>query len=168
MAAPRGRDQTSPMHGSPGHAAVAPLVSLLACLGAMAVPAPAAAEAVNHPPAGTIALAPQQPKTGEVVTFSVNASDRDGDAISAVWDVDGDGTFESIGMGAIGRWTATGPRLVRVRLTDARGKAAVLQRRFEVLNSPPVAAFTVAPASPLAGEDVALTSQATDPDGGTL
>src|SRR3954454_11522491 len=50
------RRQTSLMSGSPGHVAAAPLVSLLACLGAMA--APAAAEAVNHPPAGTIVMAP--------------------------------------------------------------------------------------------------------------
>jgi hypothetical protein len=156
------------MSGSHGHAAAVPLVSLLAFLGAMTAASPAAAAPVNHPPAGTIALAPEQPKTGEVVTFSVNASDPDGDAITGAWDVDGNGTFESNGMGAIGMWTATGPRVVRVRLTDARGKSTILQRRFEVLNSPPVAAFAVAPATPLVGEDITLTSQASDPDGGTL
>src|SRR3954451_24939864 len=162
------RRETRHMSGSPGHAAVAPLVSLLACLGAMAAPSPAAAGTVNHPPTGAIVLGPEQPKTGEVVTFTVNASDRDGDAISAVWDVDGDGTFESIGMGAIGRWTQTGPRTVRVRLTDARRRSTIGRRSFEIVNSPPAAPFPVAPAAPLAGEDITLTSQASDPDGGTL
>jgi hypothetical protein len=154
------------MSGSPGHAAAAPLVSLLACLGALT--APAAAQAVNHPPTGAIAIAPEQPRTGDVVAFTVNATDRDGDAISAVWDVDDDGRFESIGMGAIGWWTATGRRTVKVRLTDARGASTLLRRSFELVNSPPAAPFTAAPATPLAGQDIVLTSQASDPDGGTL
>src|SRR3954453_669464 len=99
MAAPRGRDQTSPMHGSPGHAAAAPLVSLLACLGAMA--APAQARAVNHPPTGALSFAPQAPKTGDVVPFASNAADRDGDAVTVSWDVDDDVRWESTGATAI-------------------------------------------------------------------
>jgi hypothetical protein len=154
------------MTGRPGLAAVAPLVSLLAGLGTVA--APAQARPVNHPPTGAIAIAPEQPRTGEVVVFQSNPADRDGDAVSAVWDVDGDGRWESNGTGAIGRWDAAGPRTVKVRLTDARGASTVLRRTFAVLNSPPAAPFTVAPDAPLADQDVTLTSQATDPDGGTL
>src|SRR3954468_15482796 len=92
------RRQNPGMSGSPGQAAAAPLVSLLACLGAMAAPSAAtAAEPVNPPPTGPSVVGPEQPKAGDVVTYAVNASDRDGDAVSAVWDVDDDGTFESIG-----------------------------------------------------------------------
>src|SRR3954447_7793474 len=166
MAAPRGRDQTSPMHGSPGHAAAAPLVSLLACLGAMA--APAQARTVNHPPTGAITLAPEAPKTGDVITFAATPADRDGDAVTVSWDVDDDGRWESSGPAAIGRWTAKGPRTVRARLTDARGATTVIKRSFVLLNSPPAAPFTFAPAAPLVGETISLTSQASDPDGGTL
>jgi hypothetical protein len=156
-----------------GHAAIAPLVSLFACLAAMAAPAAALGDdeglrQINHPPTGTIVLSPAPPRTGDVITFSPTAVDRDGDAVSATWDIDGDGRFETAGLTATGRWTTAGVRAVRVRLTDARGASTVLRGTFEVVNSPPVAAFTVAPGAPLAGEDIVLTSQASDPDGGTL
>jgi hypothetical protein len=154
------------MPGRTAHAAAAPLVSLLACLGALAAPAQAAQ--VNHPPTGAISLSPATPHTGDVVTFAANAADRDGDAVTASWDLDNDGRWESTAPTAVGSWLTAGPRVVRLRLTDARGATVILRKAFDVLNSPPVAPFTVAPGAPLAGEDIALTSQASDPDGGTL
>jgi hypothetical protein len=164
------------MPGRTAHAAAAPLVSLLACLGALASPVAAFAHdggaprliQLNHPPTGAITLAPAAPHTGDVVTFAAGSSDRDGDAVTTAWDLDGDGRFETTGPTATHTWTTSGPEAVRVRLTDARGATTILRKAFDVLNSPPVGPFTVAPGAPLGGEDIAMTSQASDPDGGTL
>src|SRR4051794_444335 len=62
-----------------------------------AMAAPAQARTVNHPPTGAITLAPEAPKTGDVITFAATPADRDGDAVTVSWDVDDDGRWESSG-----------------------------------------------------------------------
>src|SRR5205823_6247157 len=100
----------------------------------------------NRPPTGAISWTPDQPHSGDTVTFTAQATDPDGDPITATWDLDGDGTFEATGTTVTSRWTSRGIRPVTLKLTDARGAFTIVRRPIEILNAAPVAAFTTGPA----------------------
>src|SRR5437763_5011773 len=119
-----------------------------------------AAAGAKRPPGATITWTPQTPHSGEMVTFTATAPP----ASAVAWDLDGDGRFESTGPTATGRWTSPGMRTVTARLTEPSGKSSTVAGNVEILNAPPVAAFGWAPA----GEQIAFSSQSSDPDGGTL
>src|SRR3954451_1786937 len=145
---------------------VAALVALLATTPARAADKPPKVR--NQRPAGTVTWSPAPPRSGDMVVFNAATSDPDGDAVTVSWDLDDDGRFESTAPTAVGWWTTPGPHSFTVRFTDARGAVTLVRRRVEVGNAAPVAAFTFTPESPLTGGAVSFTSQATDPDDGTL
>ncbi len=76
----------------------------------------------NTPPI----LLPGGPYTGiggTALSISANAFDLDGDVTSIEWDVDADGTFETIGASTV--ITLISSRQVRVRAIDARGAFSI-------------------------------------------
>jgi hypothetical protein len=122
----------------------------------------------NGAPTGTFTWGPTQPHSGDDVALDATASDPDGDAVSYAWDLDGDGTFEVRGPAAEARYGTAGRHIVALRLTDPAGAATVVAQDVVVDNLPPSAAFTLSPAAPAPGQDVELTSRASDPENGTL
>ena len=61
-----------------------------------------------------------------------------------------------------------GARTVSLRVTDGEGAVATVSRTVTVGTRPPLATFTVSDATPDLGQQVTLTSTATDPDGGAI
>ncbi|HEY3020485.1 MAG TPA: PKD domain-containing protein [Solirubrobacteraceae bacterium] len=126
----------------------------------------------NAPPTGDVAISSDDaPRSGDPVHFTAIAvadPDDGADALAYAWDLDGDGRFETDGRAADTSYPAPGRHDVALRLTDPQGTSTEIRRSLVVLNRPPVAAFSLSTAAPAPDEDVELTSQATDPDGGTL
>jgi PKD repeat protein len=130
---------------------------------------------VNVPPTASFVFAavnapqgqdPFTPVLNQQVAFSAQASsDGDGTIRSYEWDL-GSGTF---GAPATVSWLVTsfpaaGNKDIRLRVTDDRGATGIATVRFRV-NTPPTAAFDVAPAAPVTGDTVSFTSSASDADG---
>jgi PKD repeat protein len=124
------------------------------------------ASVIGSPPTGG---GPFTPLIGQQVAFSAQASsDADGSIASYAWDLGG-GTF---GAPATVSYLFTtfpraGRRTVRVRITDDRGATGTAQLTFRV-NTPPVAGFGFAPATPEPNAVVRFTSSAADADGDPL
>jgi TusA-related sulfurtransferase len=117
----------------------------------------------DAPPAGDFSFT-DQPLSGETVHFATTgATDPDGDAVTASWDLDDDGTFETAGDAADASFRSPGPHTVALRLADPSGESVVVRHTVAVGNRAPVAAFDAS-----AGPDVTLTSRSSDPDGGTM
>src|SRR4051812_32270978 len=117
----------------------------------------------DAPPAGDFTSTPS-PLTGDTVELAaVGVHDPDGDAVSAAWDLDGDGTFETTGDSAQTSFRTPGAHPVPLRPADPSGESVVVRHTLTIGNRAPVAAFTVTP-----GDAVTLNSQASDPDGGTM
>src|SRR4051812_9178868 len=106
----------------------------------------------------TITWSPQAPHSGDTVALSAGAPG------AVAWDLDGDGRFEAPGATATTRWTSPGPHDVAARMADRQ----TVRQTITVLDAAPVAAFSWSPAAATAGSPVTFTSQASDPDGGTL
>ena len=142
-------------------------------LGVMA--APGASPAAVNDIASDFAWSPSSPTPGQVVTFRAAADPPAGVQIKGYdWDLDGDGAFDAHGGVATWSYPAAGPVTVRLRV---KGSA---NHRGEVVHTlyvkppvtgggappmPPVASFTVAPASPSVNQPVLFTSTSSDPDG---
>jgi PKD repeat protein len=122
---------------------------------------------INRAPAPSISAVPNAPLSLEPVTFTAGGTDPDGSIVSAVWDLDGDNSFESAGSGmtATRSFPKKGSYTVRVRVTDNLGLAATASMVVVVLNRLPVATFTHVPGSPNPREPVTMTSTSTDLDG---
>jgi PKD repeat protein len=120
----------------------------------------------NTPPVARFTWTPAFPIAGAGVTFTSASADSDGTIVSYSWDLDGDGIF---GDGGFTGPTATATILrntnVSLRVTDNLGGTSTV-RRPVVINTPPVASFTVNPANPLVGQTVTFTSTSKDADRG--
>jgi PKD repeat protein len=121
----------------------------------------------NRAPVPTINAVPNAPLSLEPVTFTAGGTDPDGSITGAVWDLDGDGSFEQtgIGMTASRSFPKKGNYTVRVRVTDNMGLTATAAIVVTVANRVPVATFSYAPGSPNPRELVRMTSTSTDLDG---
>ncbi|MCW3002197.1 MAG: hypothetical protein JWQ20_1495, partial [Conexibacter sp.] len=126
---------------------------------------------INVPPTAALVLQPPAgqsgftPLVGQQFAFSAQgSSDPDGSIASYAWDT-GDGTFAapSPSKDLPVSFPAAGTRTARVRVTDDGGATGIAQVTFRV-NTPPVAAFTFAPAAPAPNALVTFTSGATDAD----
>jgi len=117
-----------------------------------------------------IIFEPESPLAGEQVTFHaerVNPGQGEGDSFS--WDFGDGGT--GTGIDATHVYAAPGSYTVILSVTDSDGNTSVgytTEIEVKPLNRPPSATFTFVPASPVAGEDVSFTGQASDPDGDTV
>jgi hypothetical protein len=111
---------------------------------------------------------------GSPITLTAFALDPDGGDVAGAnvtidWDRDGDGAYDD-GTGPTLSLTppVPGTYTIGVRATDDEGATTELTRTVTIGTRPPVASFSVSNATPQAGEDVALTSTASDPDGQPL
>ena len=101
---------------------------------------------------------PTQPFTGQTVTLTSLAG---GGAIT--WDLDDDGECDDAsGDVSTVVFQTAGVHSVRICID---GDATTQRQDISVLNRLPSASFTLAPAHPVAGEPVVLTSTSVDPDG---
>ncbi|HEX6584647.1 MAG TPA: PKD domain-containing protein [Thermoleophilaceae bacterium] len=113
---------------------------------------------------------PQSPRAGEQVTFHaerVNPGQGGGDSFT--WDF-GDGATGT-GLDSTHVYAGPGSYTVALSVTDSDGITVIDDTtKIEVKpeNRPPSATFTFVPASPVAGEDISFTGQASDPDGDTV
>ncbi|MDY7101005.1 MAG: PQQ-dependent sugar dehydrogenase [Actinomycetota bacterium] len=103
------------------------------------------------------------------VTFDGSATiDPDGDELTFDWDFDGDGTFEGSGVTAEHTYTETGAYTARLRVTDARGRAALTSTTITVGNVAPT--LLVDTPSPGAffdwGDSVPFEVTTSDPEDG--
>ncbi|MEA2468378.1 MAG: hypothetical protein QOJ57_2504, partial [Thermoleophilaceae bacterium] len=120
----------------------------------------------NRPPVASFTAAPDPAVTGQSITFTSTSTDPDGTVAAWAWDLDNDGAFDDGSAATASRsFPKAGSYTVRLRATDDGGQTAISTRAVTVDNRPPVASFTVSPASPVSGQSVTFTSSATDPDG---
>jgi hypothetical protein len=105
---------------------------------------------------------PGSPLTNELVTFTSTVSG----ATSHSWDLD-DGTACDDASGPVAQkaFLSSGVYTVTLCVRDERGRSAFFVDYVTVRNRPPVAVFTQAPAAPLSGEEIVLTSVSADADG---
>jgi glucose/arabinose dehydrogenase len=104
------------------------------------------------------------------VTFDASgSSDLDGDALSYEWDLDGDGAYGDSTAVSPSRVYPVGTHVVRLRVSDGRGGAAIAAATVTAQNTAPTATI-VSPADSRfrAGETVTLTATATDAQDGAL
>ena len=116
-------------------------------------------------PVASFTYSPTQPFTGQAITFTSTSSGSPTPSIT--WDLDGDGACDdAAGTTATASFASAGSYTVIVCADDGIIPIPATQpQTITVLNRPPTAAFTLVPAKPVAGELVALTSTAFDPDG---
>jgi YD repeat-containing protein len=124
----------------------------------------------NRAPTASFTATPNPVPTGTAVTFDASASvDPDGTIAKYEWDLDGNGTYETIG-GTSPTTTKTyataATPTVRLRVTDNNGATATASRVLTVQNRLPTASFTATPATVVSGSSVTFNgSGSTDPDG---
>jgi PKD domain-containing protein len=105
---------------------------------------------------------PLSPLTGETVTF---VSTSTGVTEPETWDLDRDGNCDDATGNSVQRtFPVAGDYTVKLCVSDG-DQEKILRRTITVQNRPPVAAFSYAPGSPVAGDGVTLTSTSFDPDG---
>jgi PKD repeat protein len=142
-------------------------------LGIVAAPPPPVPEPAPAPPpspknvkpVAAFTFQPAVPAVGQPITFTATASDTDGLIAVERWDLNGDGKF-SDASGTVATWAFSQPgaHTVRLRVRDNGGAAATATLSV-VVDQPPVAAFTTAPAVVVAGDTVTFVSTSSDADG---
>ncbi|MEA2331376.1 MAG: hypothetical protein QOH58_1514 [Thermoleophilaceae bacterium] len=123
-------------------------------------------------PTAALTFTPEAPLPGQNVTLTSTSSPSTtpgAPALSATeWDFEyqpsSDFTVQGAGASITTSFPTAGPKTVAVKVKDASGGFAIASAVI-VVNAPPVAAFTVAPARPLDGDDVTFASTSGDPDG---
>jgi plastocyanin len=81
----------------------------------------------QHPAAVSFSVSPAAPRAGQPVTFTYTGSaDPDGSLVSWQWDLDGDGTFETVTpAGTVTKtYASAGTVTVRMRAVDDSGEAS--------------------------------------------
>ena len=100
---------------------------------------------------------PEAPLTNELVTLTANTSG------TITWDLDGDGECDdAAGPSASRSFDTAGDYSIRMCVN---GDELINKRTVTVQNRVPVASFSYAPAAPMVGDAVTVTSTATDADG---
>ena len=115
---------------------------------------------------------PQAPLPAQAVTFTSQstASGSPGDPriINTEWDFNYDPAQDfapdATGATATTSFPTAGPKTVAIKVTETGGGFAIVSGTL-VVNAPPQASFNVAPATPLDGDGVTLSSTSIDPDG---
>ncbi len=93
---------------------------------------------VNAPPIAAIRFAPPSPYVGDAVDFASLSRDPDGYLASEAWDTDGDGAFDdATGKVAARSFRTAGAHIVRLRVVDGLGAAAVQSVTVNVVRRPP-------------------------------
>lgn len=146
-------------------------VRLAASPSAPLAPAPAPTTPVSQGPVvqKLVARVHAYPATtiapGQQIQFTSN--DSSGSIVRSDWDLDGNGRFESHGDSVEHTYARAGSYLVRLRVTDAKGKIAAAQARITVRpDQAPVARLSLSSTSVTVGDTVTGdASCSSDPDG---
>ena len=153
--------------------------AIAACLALIgAAPAPAA------PPLASFTMSADEVLTEASVTLTSTSTDPDGDALSASWDITGDGIPDRTGDVVSVSFAAAGPVTVALTVADAAGESASTTRTLTVkapaeavapepvqtappppANLAPSAVFAFDPPVPNVGQTVSFTSSSSDADG---
>ena len=121
--------------------------------------------ATNNPPVAGFVVDPGLPIAGQPITFSSTAVDADGMIAAERWDLNGDGRFnDASGPTVTWQFADPGPHIVRMRVQDNAGATSTYATTV-IVDAPPSAAFTTAPAVVVAGDTVTFASTSRDPDG---
>jgi PKD repeat protein len=163
------------------HAAIRrTLVAAVTACAALIAAAPAAAA----PPVASFALTGGDLIAGTPVTLTSTSTDPDGDALTASWDVTGDGAPDQTGNVVTFTFGTPGPVTVALTVADAAGESAATARTLAVLapapvvtpepaappppppaNVAPTAVFLFNPQMPIVGQPIAFASASADADG---
>jgi Bacterial Ig-like domain len=110
----------------------------------------------NEPPTVTT-TGPYTPSEGGTVNVSANGLDPEGGVVTYAWDLDGDGTFETVGQ-TVPFSADDGPASqdITVRVTDVGGLTGTAATKVTISDVAPTATFS-APASASAGFPFALS-----------
>ncbi len=134
--------------------------------GGTALSHPLTIEVMNRAPTCSFSWSPTSPTEAEDVTFTAVGNDIDGQVVGWRWNF-GDGTTSS-DYSPLHRFPDDGAYTVTLGVRDDDGKESESYTlQIIVMNSPPVAAFSVSSPSPQLGEAVCFTdlSQDTSPTG---
>jgi PKD repeat protein len=123
-------------------------------------------------PNAALTFTPQNPTPGEAVTLTSTSTPSVSPGAPALeatqWDFDytplADFTLDGAGGSIVTSFATAGPHTVAVKVTETGGGFAIGTATI-VVNAPPQASFTVAPAKPLEGREVTFASTSSDPDG---
>ncbi len=123
----------------------------------------------NRAPAASFTASPNPVATGTQVTFNgAGSTDPDGTIAKYEWDLDGNGTYETVGTTATTTKAYAAPATLTIglRVTDNGGATATTTRTLTVQNRAPTASFTLTPNPATAGTAVIFDATgSTDPDG---
>ncbi len=126
----------------------------------------------NAAPEAAFTATPNPALTGASVKFDASASkDPDGSIAKYLWDLDGNGTYETDTgtAAAVTRSYATlGDRQIGLKVVDNKGAIAKATRTVTIQNSPPTASFTASPNPASVGATVTFDATASKDSDGTI
>jgi hypothetical protein len=92
----------------------------------------------NRPPIAAFRFSPDEPVTGEPVTFTSTSLDPDGPLVAQAWDLDADRVFDDgLGLAVTRLWRTPGTYPVALRVLDRDGAARGALRWVRVRQRPP-------------------------------
>ncbi len=120
------------------------------------------APATNLAPLASVAVSPQSPNVGDVVTFTDTSRDPDGRVVARAWDLDADGAFDDgRDSTATTVFTRPGEHTIRLEVTDDRGAVNIALVSIDVRQPAPIEIKSVGvPAAPPALPAVVEVSSA--------
>ncbi len=126
----------------------------------------------NAAPEASFTAAPNPAATGAVVKFDASASkDPDGTIAKYLWDLDGNGAFETdTGTAAVvtRTYASAGDRQIGLKVIDDKGATATATRTLTIQNSAPSASFTVSPNPATVGATVSFDASGSEDSEGTI
>jgi PKD repeat protein len=128
-----------------------------------------AGTALAVPPRPSYTVTPSTPTAGVGASFvSTSEVDFPRTVTSVLWDFDNDGTWDATGeMPPAFAYPDAGTKSLRMRVTDSLLEEG--ERVFSLrVNAAPVAQFSVAPDTPVVGQEVLFRSFSYDPGGTAL
>ncbi|HWG90309.1 MAG TPA: PKD domain-containing protein [Candidatus Thermoplasmatota archaeon] len=114
---------------------------------------------VNSPPLPLFSYSPAQPEPGTPVQFTDFSRD-DLSIVSWAWSFAGEGSSNL--QNPTFAFSSTGPKTVTLRVVDSDGAAAERRITINVQNSPPRAAWTVDPLTPVQNRPALFIDRSTD------
>lgn len=124
----------------------------------------------NLAPTCTLTTDNTSPYTGIIVTFTIQANDPEGQALTYAVDF-GDGSgYISTGPVSSRSYTTTGNRTIRARVSDGvnLSNCNTVQLTVRSNNSAPTCTMSINPVNPSTNDTVTFTINATDPNGDAL